>query len=186
MGAKLAKAIEGFQPTRPLRGATVDSAIAAVSAGNFNPRAPCGARRLLKLLSTIYLLFQPTRPLRGATELKPRKEHRVIISTHAPLAGRDDMVEKSLELSDAISTHAPLAGRDAVRGGSRGLNEAIFQPTRPLRGATTSIWPRRRWLRRFQPTRPLRGATSRAARLGPWGCRDFNPRAPCGARRDGP
>ena len=58
---------------------------------------------------------------------------------------------------------------------------ALFQPTRPLRGATG----RAKWYTIpksvFQPTRPLRGATnfSRAASRQ---IANFNPRAPCGAR----
>ena len=35
-----------------------------------------------------------------------------------------------------ISTHAPLAGRDRSIGTSTGTG-LLFQPTRPLRGATT-------------------------------------------------
>ena len=34
------------------------------------------------------------------------------ISTHAPLAGRDDVASDSGPLELPISTHAPLAGRD--------------------------------------------------------------------------
>ena len=34
-----------------------------------------------------------------------------MISTHAPLAGRD-ILATSAQAVDAISTHAPLAGRD--------------------------------------------------------------------------
>ena len=58
---------------------------------------------------------------------------------------------------------------------------AVFQPTRPLRGATFTA---RRWNARlkFQPTRPLRGATMLTEKqvldIG-----NFNPRAPCGARQ---
>ena len=62
-------------------------------------------------------------------------------------------------LSHWISTHAPLAGRDnslACASRSRSL---------------------------FQPTRPLRGATTDAARP-PVALLYFNPRAPCGARHD--
>ena len=123
-----------FQPTRPLRGATFAPEELGPRKRNFNPRAPCGAR-LGGLL--ILVLVQ-------------------IISTHAPLAGRDqghyllcvimsDFNPRApcgarpprnsfiLRLS-GISTHAPLAGRDI-----------------PL-------------------TIPLRDSSN------------FNPRAPCGAR----
>ena len=51
-------------------------------------------------------------PLRGATVAVPRL-HAVddLISTHAPLAGRDVILAR-FSNGDVISTHAPLAGRD--------------------------------------------------------------------------
>ena len=56
---------------------------------HFNPRAPCGARP--EDLESPYRLFrfQPTRPLRGATILSQSISVSYLISTHAPLAGRD-------------------------------------------------------------------------------------------------
>ena len=56
----------------------------------FNPRAPCGARPLC------------AEPF----GLEP------LISTHAPLAGRDIDGFLSQSVRQDISTHAPLAGRD--------------------------------------------------------------------------
>lgn len=35
------------------------------------------------------------------------------ISTHAPLAGRDKLIERKAEVGETISTPAPLAGRDS-------------------------------------------------------------------------
>ena len=81
-------------------------------AKDFNPRAPCGARRrplsycfMLSGISTHAPLagrdviiafyfgtqsqFQPTRPLRGATVGRTAMHCVGSISTHAPLAGRD-------------------------------------------------------------------------------------------------
>ena len=57
---------EGFQSTRPLRGATQSA----------SPPLICS-------------LFQSTRPLRGATEIFNIARRRDDISIHAPLAGRD-------------------------------------------------------------------------------------------------
>ena len=127
----------------------------------FNPRAPCGARRGGKTASCGELIFQPTRPLRGATRrvvrgcknqmhFNPRApcgarpaflgvaDMRHGISTHAPLAGRDPAAELVLCGGD-ISTHAPLAGRDnmPLRVPTGRL---LFQPTRPLRGATAKVY----------------------------------------------
>ena len=88
-GGQVADDGVGFQPTRPLRGAT---------------RHRC--RR------TPTTVFQPTRPLRGATPQPLGCAVLIItISTHAPLAGRD-AAGKSIGGSSDISTHAPLAGRD--------------------------------------------------------------------------
>ena len=56
-----------FQPTRPLRGATRGRATAAPDLCYFNPRAPCGARRMGTFCELDAEIFQPTRPLRGAT-----------------------------------------------------------------------------------------------------------------------
>ena len=152
----LFRGISVFQPTRPLRGATV----------NTPPWQNCD-------------VFQPTRPLRGATACRQGVGRHVDISTHAPLAGRDfcsraitsgqkhfnprapcgarpgGLTPDSCHTS--ISTHAPLAGRDAEGFIQQG-NKALFQPTRPLRGAT--LWGTKLTSTTiFQPTRPLRGAT---------------------------
>ena len=146
----------------------------------FNPRAPCGARLFGDYTVRVDdSVFQPTRPLRGATvDLTTQRTAR-LISTHAPLAGRDPAVSAKAE-HEEISTHAPLAGRDGRNGaeafrlahfnprapcGARHHDEArgrrrngIFQPTRPLRGATYRASPPSDGFV-FQPTRPLRGAT---------------------------
>ena len=58
----------------------------------------------------------------------------VVISTHAPLAGRDKIVP-CVTSPQEISTHAPLAGRDWETCAYT-ARYIIFQPTRPLRGAT--------------------------------------------------
>ena len=80
----------------------------------FNPRAPCGARQPQQNEPRMSDLFQPTRPLRGATMPSQMEHSPKGISTHAPLAGRDDLVE-DMETMEEISTHAPLAGRDVRR-----------------------------------------------------------------------
>ena len=150
-----------FQPTRPLRGATPRN----------RPRA------VKKLIST-------HAPLAGRDAAQPgEKRADRHISTHAPLAGRDEAPNQVLNLV-LISTHAPLAGRDD-RGGLRCKLRSYFnprapcgarrypeikqlgygprfQPTRPLRGATTQVLLDMMQRTIFQPTRPLRGATQNA------------------------
>ena len=190
-----------FQPTRPLRGATMESAREREEDE-----------------------FQPTRPLRGATSFPEGMAKAVRISTHAPLAGRDCIREFGLYRWDEFQPTRPLRG--ATQPHRIVVDKTLFQPTRPLRGATVIVpaldgavdhisthaplagrdVPRLHRLRPaghfnprapcgarqpqqneprmsdlFQPTRPLRGATSKiiptAISAG-----DFNPRAPCGAR----
>ena len=60
-------AMPTFQSTRPLRGATARRPGRSCSSRNFNPRAPCGARRGFVALGAFDAAFQSTRPLRGAT-----------------------------------------------------------------------------------------------------------------------
>ena len=57
-----------FQPTRPLRGATRSVLFDDPEHNDFNPRAPCGARRIALFAFFALKVFQPTRPLRGATK----------------------------------------------------------------------------------------------------------------------
>ena len=57
----------------------------------------------------------------------------------------------------------------------------IFQPTRPLRGATNGRVILEKKGEEFQPTRPLRGATWLLVLILCF-LLYFNPRAPCGAR----
>ena len=154
----VARAAAGFQPTRPLRGAT-PHVLQVSGVGCISTHAPLAGRdRIARTLFPSVSVFQPTRPLRGATVLPLLHDRAVRISTHAPLAGRDVCVAVTLRVV-IISTHAPLAGRDDFPAVVK-LQPVRFQPTRPLRGATIfSARFAQTFL--FQPTRPLRGATAK-------------------------
>ena len=110
---RLSYEIADFNPRAPCGARRRDWVQVPRRHRDFNPRAPCGARLRWMTFSQTSMLFQPTRPLRGATRAGQRLARRVGISTHAPLAGRD---ERALALT-----------RELMK----------FQPTRPLRGATT-------------------------------------------------
>ena len=73
-----------FQSPRPLRGATE----LCFSGGNFNPRAPCGARLGDVLALTPAQIFQPTRPLRGATPRWSYSLPRAYFNPRAPCGAR--------------------------------------------------------------------------------------------------
>ena len=170
-----------FQSTRPMRGATTCPCSLSLRDRHFNPRAPCGARR-------------PTR--------KDRWE-KITISIHAPHAGRDSVIQQTENGMVYFNPRAPCGAR-RYRRASRPM-AATFQSTRPMRGATTFGVAKISPYELFQSTRPMRGATSGGRRMmhvdaGFQSTRpmrgatrkrkpqhedfsDFNPRAPCGARR---
>ena len=125
-----------FQPTRPLRGATVISLSWATISSKISTHAPLAGRdRLTRRIHDFLIIsthaplagrdvmisandaekmaFQPTRPLRGATVQPSNAPVVPVISTHAPLAGRDDPCDGVGQQRRRISTHAPLAGRDS-------------------------------------------------------------------------
>ena len=190
-----------FQSTRPLRGATLSFNSYLVLWIYFNPRAPCGARLNLTRQKPPSGPFQSTRPLRGATLVSPLTTSLPEFQSTRPLRGATDPPHRGGG-PKPISIHAPLAGRDDPLDLDP-IKQSEFQSTRPLRGATKASYFNQRY-EEFQSTRPLRGATvlpglvsdyiiiSIHAPLagrdppgtpGVWRCPDFNPRAPCGARR---
>ena len=125
----------------------------------------------------------------------------MIISIHAPHAGRDYPGRDDRQPEKAISIHAPHAGRDLEAFGVSG-GQTYFNPRAPC-GARLGFLVTNAEKRVFQSTRPMRGATRAALRArlkvtisihAPHAGRDenggrgsrcglyFNPRAPCGAR----
>ena len=198
------KALHLISTHAPLAGRDAGDPPPARRHCHFNPRAPCGAR-----LQAAGLVFSPN-----------------TISTHAPLAGRDVAIAakqrknctnfnprapcgaRPLRIGNPcqfvlISTHAPLAGRDG-RARWYTIPKSVFQPTRPLRGATYDSSPKMA-KRRISTHAPLAGRDCIAMEHRPEGGqisthaplagRDFllpvvrgwrvyfNPRAPCGARQ---
>ena len=192
-----------FQPTRPLRGATANAAANDAEVKSISTHAPLAGRDFKQTTKMAWdKKFQPTRPLRGATCGHRISAGACRISTHAPLAGRDYSVNL-IDRFPVISTHAPLAGRDGL-GQTAFAPCRIFQPTRPLRGATASRQLLTRQRRYFNPRAPCGARQGGAANMArpisisthaPLAGRDnnwrqnrhthlyFNPRAPCGARQ---
>ena len=191
-----------FQPTRPLRGATVlgrrrldhlppistHAPLAGrdflrlsrgLSGGNFNPRAPCGARRDCAGSSEPSILFQPTRPLRGATPSRSSWTARAArFQPTRPLRGATAAHALGLALFE-ISTHAPLAGRDNGKAYDWG-DVDLFQPTRPLRGATGLRSAGQR-LHRISTHAPLAGRDQRDEKEN-WPTSQISTHAPLAGR----
>ena len=152
-----------FQPTRPLRGATPRPSTSESAGDNFNPRAPCGARpQVIHFLVRMARIISTHAPLAG----RDNSTHnlfitRICISTHAPLAGRDIFNTPPHEHTN-ISTHAPLAGRDLkIELPSKSV--LYISTHAPLAGRDPSFLSTHFHKFSFQPTRPLRGATSPAS-----------------------
>ena len=168
-----------FQSTRPVRGATIWCclmrelqviSIHAPRAGrdflfsfvfsnlyDFNPRAPCGARLPIFPGNTITPIFQSTRPVRGATSLSSSRSSSLFyFNPRAPCGARHPCCYP-FNIILFISIHAPRAGRDSADR-LLSTNTALFQSTRPVRGATKGYTEFFK-LQRFQSTRPVRGAT---------------------------
>ena len=125
--------ILNFNPRAPC-GARRDKIANGAVGSDFNPRAPCGARRTTVCVILRHVQFQSTRPLRGATT--------------------------------ATVTF---------------LTEDLFQSTRPLRGATVRIVPKDQTIYNFNPRAPW--GARHTLPTPTYIVSDFNPRAPCGARR---
>ena len=145
-----------FQSTRPMRGATghdisdeytTEVSIHAPHAGRdtrafsillrsarFNPRAPCGARRVFRRAPLLLYKFQSTRPMRGATRAVAVRKRRTRVSIHAPHAGRDHGLHVIEERTRGFNPRAPCGARQQGAAANREITE--FQSTRPMRGAT--------------------------------------------------
>ena len=74
-------------------------------------------------------------PLAGRDNLLRPRLISYYISTHTPLAGRDPGSKYALAISTPISTHTPLAGRDMFSIPLLPL--LLFLLTRPLRDVTS-------------------------------------------------
>ena len=78
---------------------------------NFNPRSPCGERRLAGSDGKLIVEFQSTLPVWGATPDRAGDGSEGRISIHAPRVGSDEMPTEQ-EPGDEISIHAPRVGSD--------------------------------------------------------------------------
>ncbi len=127
---------KGFQSTRPVWGATSQPSTILCAYSDFNPRAPCGARPAWRLPQKRQQKFQSTRPVWGATSEASGNIDGQIISIHAPRVGRD-LVDRGDKGRAVISIHAPRVGRDFRKAPWR-EPRTYFNPRAPC-GARRSI-----------------------------------------------
>ena len=145
---------------------------------HFNPRAPFEARRGGRLAPASNDRFNPRAPCGARPARFWRTFWSIPISIHAPLAGRDQYFSPSFLRLSLFQPTRPLRGATA-RARALCMTQ-IFQPTRPLRGATISLVVHR-VLHGISTHAPLAGR-DRLSAVARQSHTHFNPRAPCGAR----
>ena len=123
-------------------------------------------------------LHQQPGALVFAGNLRGRDRNRMDFNPRAPCGARLESCI-CLQSCGLISIHAPLAGRDDAMPGYC-FCRAVFQSTRPLRGATMCACCLGGSGGHFNPRAPC-GARLSGLVTGRH-YRHFNPRAPCGAR----
>ena len=147
-----------FQPTHPVWGATSCSPPHHPGSYNFNPRTPCGVRRLKEVeVHDVNRDFNPRTPC-GVRPPRPRRTSISCIfqSTHPVWGATNDYIR--LESESAISIHAPRVGCDSWTANRR-YHRHNFNPRTPcgVRPCCSSRYTGVVW--------------------------NFNPRTPCGVRR---
>ena len=105
-----------FQSTRPVGGATGRQEGLLDDKGDFNPRAPWGARR------------------------KPLRKHNYYldISIHAPRGGRDAEINPTSSATYVFQSTRPVGGATSARPAYQ-ICTYPFQSTRPVGGATANL-----------------------------------------------
>ena len=144
-----------------MRGATLQSIYWETVNNNFNPRTPCGVRRRRNAAVMVRFDFNSRTPCGVRPGIALGLARACVTSIHAPHAG-----------CDPFPSSAPCAF-------------IKLQFTHLMRGATISALRENNLLLLLllQFTHPMRGTTCLTDEQG-WHLTNFNPRTPCGARRD--
>ena len=96
----------------------------------FNPRSPCGERHIVWNHTPGSLPFQSTLPLRGATLVPLGIITKSLISIHAPLAGSDRGVIRSLRPFYYFNPRSPCGERPGPHAVTY-LHIGYFNPRSP-------------------------------------------------------
>ena len=167
-----------FQPTRPLRDATARLAVADAVAAISTHASLAGRDYVCARNSAGRMLFQPTRPLRDATHRRRLLAGRQVdFNPRVPCGTRRVSLLRWTCRARNFHPRVPCGtrlNRTDFEGGRIHFNPRVPCGTRPMMVSSSPRIPA------FQPTRPLRDATS-TIRDSPAAV-DFNPRVPCGTR----
>ena len=165
-----------------MRGATATPPQTPPLSSDFNPRAPCGARRVRRHCPIFGTAFQSTRPMRGATLFAPVNggKRKRFQSTRPMRGATPDPVLSLCRFLTYFNPRAPCGARRArpplAAPGRRNFNPRA--PCGARRGRAQGPPPLERISihaphagrdlfapvnggkrKRFQSTRPMRGAT---------------------------
>ena len=169
-----------FQSTLPVWGATVPFMMASVMPSYFNPRSPCGERRLTDSVWAWHRdRFQSTLPVWGATMWRPWPQTPAgDFNPRSPCGERHGRPSHTGRCAPDFNPRSPCGERPCHGGFLR--TAPGFQSTLPVWGATFYRINPAVCLPYFNPRSPCGERRKKHPRSQ--GPRDFNPRSPCGER----
>ena len=126
-----------FQSTHSLRSATRGNSVEQRSVPCFNPRTPCGVRRMPGMMWPTATTFQSTHSLRSATRRGRQPGGPAPVSIHALLAECDGQFRRTNMSENSFNPRTPCGVRQGADLST--LVEARFQSTHSLRSATHPI-----------------------------------------------
>ena len=169
-----------FNPRSPCGERRVPFLLGQAEARDFNPRSPCGERRTPRLWRWITSIFQSTLPVWGATQLcRAAAAAQGDFNPRSPCGERPLFDEKIIQRGiEDFNPRSPCGERPPFGF----LFPALvnFNPRSPCgeRRSTSNVDTSPRT---FQSTLPVWGATAEGRR-GTIVATNFNPRSPCGER----
>ena len=154
------------------------SAIALAMPGFQSTLPVRGATHGVFVVFILSAVFQSTLPVRGATIFQCFPRSNTVISIHAPRAGSDGITAVCKYYLCIFQSTLPVRGATEAEA-TRSLIQA-FQSTLPVRGATIHRHPKQAEKTDFNPRSPC--GERRDSRSYRYRWNDFNPRSPCGER----
>ena len=159
-GLLSAPIVEGnFNPRAPCGARRQPRHVHGIPVHDFNPHAPCGARLAVGGGLMHIRVFQSTCPLRGTTQAVARIRRLHLISIHMPLAGHDQRTWTQAPRPSYFNPHAPCGARRFRPCTASACPPISIHMHLAGHDQTERITTRR--LPVFQSTCPLRGTTRR-------------------------
>ena len=147
-----------FQSTRPVWGATRKTPAPCAARCNFNPRAPCGARRNQHKSCDRHQGFQSTRPVWGATIYSYNQSFHNNFNPRAPCGARPSKSRSPFPHAGLFQSTRPVWGATICQI-CLSRAPSNFNPRAPCGARLSSSFIAAR-SNGFQSTRPVWGATT--------------------------